>query len=289
LILRKSFLINYLVTYRPSSKNVPTITKFLEDVLKSKDDVPVMLEIFGFAMLKEYRFEKAFMFVGSGRNGKSKTIELLKRMLGINNCCSVPLSELTSDNTSVCELFGKMVNLAGDLSNHSLKKTGMFKQTVGRDLISAKRKYLRDLPFVNYAKHLFACNELPRVFDTTDGFWDKWVLLKFPYKFVTQEEKDKLPELEKINIKIKDPEIVNKISTPEELSGFLNKALNGLDRLLKQHNFSQTEGSTEIKDYWIRNSDSFVAFCIDNIEEDYQSYIPKKQIRSMFSKYCKRQ
>jgi len=40
--------------------------------------------------------------------------------------------------------------------------------------------------------------------------------------------------------------------------------------------FSQTKGSKEIKDFWIRNSDSFVAFCIDSIDEDYECFIQKK-------------
>ena len=56
----------------------------------------------------------------------------------------------------------------------------------------------------------------------------------------------------------------------------------------EQKNFSQTEGSKEIKDFWIRNSNSFAAFCIDNLEESYDSFIPKKQIRSLFNKYCKK-
>lgn len=283
----KKIFFNKLPVKYDKDATCESIDKFLKDILSREEDVVVAYEIVGSGLLKEYFTEKAAMLVGSGRNGKSKFLELIKRLCNIENTCSVPIRSMKEDNSSLCELHGKLFNLAGDLSGGDLKDTGMFKQTVGRDIIQAHRKFLRDLKFVNYAKHIFACNELPRVYDTTDGFWDKWVLLKFPYKFITQEEKDKLLENDLTNIKIKDPEIVNKISTPEELSGFLNKALNGLDRLLEQNNFSQTEGSKEIKDYWIRNSDSFVSFCIDNIEEDYQSYIPKKQIRSMFSKYCK--
>jgi len=284
---KKIFFIKIPIKYNKKSK-CPTILKFFEDVLKDKSDVPVMLELFGFAMLKEYRFEKAFMFVGHGRNGKSKTIELLKRMLGINNCCSVPLSELTSDSTSVCELFGKMVNLAGDLSNHSLKKTGMFKQTVGRDLISAKRKYLRDLPFVNYAKHIFACNELPKVYDLTDGFWTKWVLLEFPYKFIPQKEYDNLSNEDKINKKILDPDIIENITTPEEMSGLLNLALNNLEILIKKKDFSYSIGTADIKDFWIRQSDSFTAFCMDEIDGDYNEKISQKRLRKEYNFYCKR-
>ena len=42
-----------------------------------------------------------------------------------------------------------------------------------------------------------------------------------------------------------------------------------------------------MKDLWIRKSDSFTAFCIDNIIEDINGKIPKKNIRKVFSAYCK--
>jgi len=283
----KIFFNKLPVKYDPEAK-CPNIIKFLSEVVKDKDDINLLLELFGFALLKEYRFEKAFMFVGSGRNGKSKTIELFKRLIGIDNCCSVPLSMITADSTSVCELFGKMVNLAGDLNNDSLKKTGMFKQTVGRDLIAAKRKYLRDLPFVNYAKHIFACNELPRVYDLTDGFWTKWILIEFPYKFITKKEYNLLDEEERKNNKILDPEILDKITTPIEMSGLLNKILDSLNNLITKKDFGYSQSTKDIQTFWVRQSDSFLSYCMDYIKEEYNGRITKKELRKEYNKYCKK-
>jgi len=284
----KKIFFNKLPLKYDSSATCPEIETFFSDILKEKGDIEVMLEIFAFSLLKEYKFEKAFMFVGSGRNGKSKTLELLKKFVGIENCCSVPLSMLSADSTSVIELFGKMVNLAGDLSNDSLKRTGMFKQTVGRDVIAAKRKYLRDLTFVNYAKHIFACNELPRVYDLSDGFWTKWVLLEFPYKFIPQKEYNQLSSGEQKNKKILDPDIIKKISTPIEMSGLLNVALDKLETLTKNKDFSYSKGTNEIKELWIRQSDSFTAFCMDTLISDYNGSVSKKELRKEYNFYCKR-
>lgn len=266
---------------------VDAIEKFLEDILSSKEDINVAFELIGSGLCKEYFTEKAGMLVGGGRNGKSKFLELIKRLVGAENCCSVPLRAMKEDNSSLCELYNRLFNLAGDLSHTDLKETGVFKQTVGRDILQAHRKFLRDLHFVNFAKHIFACNELPKVYDTTDGFWDKWILLEFPYKFESQKEYDAIPEEMRDKIKIKDPEIIDKITSPEEMSGLLNKALEGLHRLFKNKSFSQTKGSRDIKDFWIRNSDSFAAFCIDCIEEDSESYISKKELRRRYHRYCK--
>ena len=264
----------------------PKIEEFLKSVLSNEDDIKVFYEWAGFGLLKEYTFEKAIMLVGDGRNGKGKSIELLKRLVGAENCCSIPLSSLVPKSFSISELFGKIFNLAGDIANTDLRDTSTFKTATGRDLIGGKRKFQRDIYFENYAKFTFACNELPMVYDLSRGFWDRWLLLDFPYTFVTQEEYDKSED--KKNLKIKDDDIINKISTKEELSGFLNQALIGLKRLLDKHKFSTTQGSEEVKSTWIRKSNSFMAFCYDNVEDDSEKYISKKDLRKHYSQYCKK-
>jgi len=211
----------------------------------------------------------------------------MKKFLGVDNCSSLPLSIMKHDSFSLSELFSKMANLAGDLSNTDLKETGTIKQLIGRDTIQAKRKFLKDLNFVNYAKLVFAANELPRVYDTTDGFWTKWVLLEFPYKFITQKEYDTLPEEERKMKKILDSDIIKKISTPDEMSGLLNKVLDKLSILLKNEEFSYSKGTSEVKELWIRQSDSFTAFCLDNIEEDNYGIITKSDLRKSYFNYCK--
>ena len=283
----KIFFNKLPITY-DADADCPAILGHLSNVLSGDSDVKVLLELFGYLLMKEYKIEKAIMFVGFGRNGKSKTIELMKRFIGPENCSSLPLRSINEESFSLCELFGKMANLAADLSKTDLKETGMIKSLIGRDTIQAKRKYLRDLNFVNYAKMIFAANELPKIYDTTDGFWTKWVLIEFPYKFVTQEVYDKALVEEKIMWKIMDPDIIEKLSSPRELSGLLNYALDGLDRLLENKDFSYSKSTKEVKDMWIRKSDSFTAFCYDHLNEDTESTISKKLLRRVYHKYRKK-
>jgi putative DNA primase/helicase len=125
----------------------PKIDKFLKDILAKEDDVKVFYELAGFAFLKEYKFEKAFMMVGDGRNGKGKCIELLKRMVGVGNCSALTMTMLNPLNPDISQLFGKFLNVAGDIGNQDLKDTSMFKSLTGRDLISGRRKYKITLIF----------------------------------------------------------------------------------------------------------------------------------------------
>lgn len=273
--------------YFDENAECPKIDQFLKDVLKEEDDLNVFYELAGFGLVKEYFMERAFMFIGNGRNGKGKSIELLKRLVGVANTASVPLSALGSNSPFVERLWRRHFNLAGDLSSGSLKDTGMFKQLTGRDPISANRKYKNVIEFTNYAKMVFACNELPRVYDGSDGFWDRWILLEFPYKFVEKHTYDSATEEERKNWKIRDENIIKEITNQSEMSGFLNMAIAGLHRLFNGHRFSYTKGTGEVKESWMRRSDSFMAFCLDMIEEDYESRVTKKEVRKVYKEYCK--
>ena len=283
---KKIFFNKLPLEYNPKSK-CPNIKKHFEKVLKDDEDSKVMFELFGFFLYKDYFIEKAIMFVGDGRNGKGKTIDLMKRFLGMDNCSSVPLNAMYESNFRTWDLFGKMANLAGDLSSSALKDTSILKQTTGRDLIGADRKRKSTVNLVNYSKHVFACYELPRVYDFTRGFWERWILFEFPYTFIKKELYDNLEKENKKEYRIRNTQIIDKLSTPEELSGLLNEALEGLNRLFKQKDFSYSKGVEEIKKFWIRKSDSFTSFAMDHLEEGYDEDINKSKIRKSFSKYCK--
>jgi len=284
---KKIFFNKLPVKYNLHAK-CPNIEKHFKDILKNKEDSKIMFEIFGFILYKEYFIEKAIMFIGDGRNGKGKTIDLMKRFIGANNCCSVPLTQLSEGGFRTWDLFGKMSNLAGDLSSNSLKDTAMLKQTTGRDFIGADRKNKSTINFINYAKHIFACNELPRVYDFSRGFWERWILFEFPYTFIKQEQFEKLSDSEKKKYRIMDNFIIEKLTTEEELSGLLNKSIESLHNILIKKDFSYSIGINEIKKFWVRKSDSFTAFAMDNLEENHNEMITKRVLRKLFFRYCKK-
>lgn len=265
----------------------PKIKQFFETVLKYKEDIPVMQELFGYSLWKEYFIEKSFMLSGNGRNGKGKTISLMKKFIGVSNVANISLKQIELDNFAISELHNKMVNLAGDIDKTSLKETGRFKGLTGRDLLSAPRKFLPCIHFVNYSKMIFCANDLPNVYDTSIGFWERWILIEFPYTFKSKKEIEQCTDAaEKSLMKLRDEDIIEKISTPNEMSGLLNWALIGLDSILKNREFSYSQNTTDVKNKWIRKSDSFKSFCLEFIQPEYNCMISKAELRNVYSKFC---
>jgi P4 family phage/plasmid primase-like protien len=280
---------NKLPVKYDKTADCPNIKKHFESVLKDTSDVPVIQEMLGDMLQKEYRFEKAFMLLGGGRNGKGKSLDLIKRFLGADNCCGISLQSLEQDEFASSILFKKMANLCGDLDSRSLLHTGIFKQLTGRDLISANRKNKPRINYVNFAKLVFCANQLPQTKDITVAFFNRWILLDFPYTFVDKEEHEETKEEERQTLKIRDADIVAKLTTPEELSGMLNWALEGLERLNKNKRFSFGLSTKEVMDSWLRKSDSFWAFCKDCIEQGEDvDFVTKTDLKRAYQKYCKK-
>lgn len=275
----------------------PAIKQFFSEIV-DEESVNVIQELFGYCLLRDYKFEKAFMFTGNGRNGKGKTLELLKTFLGPENCSAMPLKRLCNEEGfDVDSLFGKMVNIGGDISDESLKETGPFKSLTGHDEITVKRKFNTPLTFVNFAKFIFSANTIPKSKDLTDAFFNRWIILDFKFQFrlkkeydiICQEYKDnKIEEADFKLYKLADPSKIKKITSKEEMDGLLIWALDGLQRLLDSGDFSSSNTTQMVRELWIRKSDSFMAFCMDCIEENYDSYIIKKDLSAAYSQYCKR-
>ena len=280
----KIFFNKLNVKYEPDKK-CPAIKKFISQIVETKDDVNTIQELFGFAMMKEYRFEKAFMFLGNGRNGKGKLLNLLKRFIGLDSCANVSLQEIENDGFSLCELHNKLVNISGDISKNALNNTGYFKSLTGRDLIHAARKYKTRVKFENYAKMIFAANELPKTNDLTEAFFQRWEIINFPYTFYNEIDY-KIHKDDKYT-RLRNADILQQIITSEEMSGLLNWSLEGLERLIKNKVFSSTKNSESVRDTWIRRSDSSTTFIKELFVEDYDGFLAWSDIKQSYRTFCR--
>lgn len=271
------------------TKTCPSIIKFLKDILEDESDVLVIQELFGDILHKEYKFERCFMWLGDGRNGKSKLGELMKRFIGVSNCCNIHPSVLEDpESFSISSFFGKLANISLDINSTALRNISLLKSLSGRDLISAPRKFKTPIEFHNYAKIIFGANQLPITFDSKDSFWERWILLQFPYTFISADRLLDVPPEVKHKFKLRDNDIIEKITTDEEMSGLLNYALDGFKRLISNGKFSYKLTPEEVKSLWIMKSDSFSAFFINYLEHNYDGKIKKNDLRKYYAEYCRR-
>ena len=259
------------VTYNPEA-TCPQIQKFLHEIL-NECDIPLIQEMFGYCLYKQYPIHRAFMLLGSGANGKSTLINLLVQFIGKPNCVSPSLQSLLYNRFASAQLFGKLVNACADISAKKLVNTGEFKKLCGRDMLDGEIKHKDHFQFYNHAKLIYSANQLPYTDDHTDAFFRRWIIIDFPNQFLDSD-----PDT--------DPEILDKITSPDEMSGLLNWALEGLQRVLQQGHFSMTKSRGDIQKKWIMQTDSLRSFVDKCCEFSHDYHIEKSYFYELYQRYC---
>ena len=267
------------IIYNPDAKG-PNGKKFIKDVTKNKQDAERLEEVAGDCLYRLYITKAASVLIGGGDNGKTIFLLLLRMMLGDGNYSNVSLETLEKDRFSLSYLYGKMANFYSELSDKSLKYTNDFKMLTGGDPIQTSAKFGKEFTYINHAKLVFATNNLPYSFDNTDAFFGRWNSIDFIYKFVDN------PKLG-TNEKQKDPNILAKITTDEELSAFFNVAVKGLKRILKKKEFSYTKTPEEARDDYKRKSSSVYAFYKEWCEVAKDGIITKSELYDVYLQYCR--
>jgi putative DNA primase/helicase len=198
------------------------IDTFVEQVFPS-DSVPLAYEIAGWLMLPITSIQKAILLNGGGGNGKSVYLNLLCKLLGASNYSSLALHKLEDNRFAASRLIGKLANICADLPTESLAGTSVFKAITGGDTLTAEYKFQNSFDFQPFARLVFSSNSLPQSNDASQGFFDRWVVVPFDRSF------------RGTGVEIPRAELDARLTSPGELSGLLNKALDALETVKKRN------------------------------------------------------
>ena len=156
-----------------------TVDEFFDTATNGDKLIEQLLyEAIGYSMLKTNELQKAFILVGSGRNGKSTYLDLIKAVLGRDNCTSVSFKDL-SNNFRAAMLEGKLASLAGDISSQPITDSDLVKSISAGEDITIEQKYKQAQSKPLFSTLFFACNKLPRTPDTSEGFYRRWCIIPF--------------------------------------------------------------------------------------------------------------
>lgn len=257
------------VEYDPSAR-CPHIQKFFADVLQP-EDVLCILEFFGYCLIPDTSIQKAVMLVGGGENGKSKLLGLLAAFVGYENTSRESLQGLEKDPYSGAELYGKLVNIFPDLPSAALFENSMFKTLTGDDgEIRARKIYGEPFKFQNTAKLIFSANQAPPVPRGDYAYYRRWLIIEFQNTFSGDK---------------RDPNILKKITTSEELSGLFNLVMPALANLMQNGKYTYSRSNEQVEKLYKVKSDPVAAFaeeCIVYSDDDTL----KRDIYQRYAQWC---
>lgn len=260
------------VNYDPDAE-CPNILEMFKIILRP-EDFRKALEFISYCLYRRYPIQKAFILLGPGGTGKSHFIDVIRAMLSEENVSSTSMHDLEEDRFASSDLYNKLLNENGDLSQNMLPNVNVLKMlTSNKDAIRAQRKGERAFDFVNFAKIIFAANKLPKVKDDTSGFYRRIEILPFEHIFSEQEKSESADRLKKVR-------------SPEELSGLLNLVLPYLEPLLESGRFNNSFEVSTAKDQYKRQSDPIATFVELHLREVADECVAKERIYSEYKKFC---
>lgn len=278
---KKSFL-QLPFKYDPNAK-CPEIENFLLDVF-GDEYLPLIYEIIAYCFFSDNRIQKAFMFYGEGANAKTTFLTMLQKFLGIKHCAGIELPNL-EERFVLSQLQGKVVNIATELTKYKLFGTGGFKKCITDEYLTSEIKYKnRHITFRNRTKFLFACNRLPTLKNPEFAFLRRWILIPCYRIFVSQEKLDENNPCHRLL----DENIINKITTKEELSGLFNKVKVAYLDLRARGRFDPKYDNPEtVEDIWTLESNPLALFVKEKCEEKAEYQIDKYELYKAFLEFRK--
>lgn len=257
------------VEYNPQV-DCPQFKKFLNEVLDCKL-IPLVQEIVGYLLTTNTASQKAFVFWGPARTGKSTLLWVVEYLLlGKKNVSNIPWQEI-GDKFKTAELLGKLANVFSDLPSKSIDDTGIFKVVTGEDYLMAEKKNKNPFKFRPFARLVFSCNELPKNYvDRTEGFYRRLIIVPFN----RQIDKNKIDKALKYKFQ-------------REKEGIFNWALEGLKRLYENNfEFSENELTDGVKKEYKRENNNVISFVEECCELDGLFSCSRIELYEAYKEFC---
>ncbi len=235
------------------------------------DETLILLyqELWGYSLTTDTKHETMIWQQGCSANGKSVVTKVLNALLG-PLAQSVNFQTLgSSGNYDLANLPGKRVVFATEAEKGRSIEEALLKRLVSGELTSARPIYGQPFEFHPVAKIWWSMNDKPTIRDTSDGLWRRLKLIPFHRTFTLEE---------------RDPALASKLM--EELPGILNWALEGLERLNTQGEFTESDVVSEQVNTYRTESNTIALWLQECTETTASSETAAKTLYQNYNQWC---
>ena len=179
------------------SEQKDSLLKFLEDILPNKNERDYLLTYLSIGLIGNKLELFTILTNKTGRNGKSKLIELLKYTLGDyfasikSQIFTRPCPDANSPDPGLLNLINKRVVVASEPAKGEKLNVGFIKFITGRDSATLRNCHSNDMvEFTGNFITLLICNDIPECDEIDAAFSKRLRCINFPTEFVENPTKD---------------------------------------------------------------------------------------------------
>lgn len=255
----------------------PVFDKYLLETCVDEEGQPDpgmmrwMQECAGYVLSPSTKAELCFFLYGTGGNGKSPFIDVLRAMVSPERCSASQLRKLTTDSFELSKLVGKRLNASTELDNRGFDSE-TFKNIVSGEMVSAARKYGAPFDFRPRCKFIISTNEIP-------AFKNVGAAILRRAKVITFNNK--------VDLKTKDVHLADKIIAGE-MPGVIRWAVEGLRRMMANNwNLSDSASGEHGTVLLAQSSSTALAYIVENYEPDANASMSGGTMYQSYKEWCK--
>jgi P4 family phage/plasmid primase-like protien len=183
------------------------IIQFMEELFPNEELRNYMWEHLASTLIGNNDNQTFNIYTGSGRNGKSKLVDLMSKMLG-DYKATVPVTLVTQKRTGIGSTSSEIVQLMGvryavmqEPSKGEVINEGIMKEITGGDPIQGRALFKESVTFIPQFKLVVCTNTLFDIKSNDDGTWRRIRVCDFMSKFLEIHMKMKI-NFQRVNIHI---------------------------------------------------------------------------------------
>lgn len=190
-----TFTVGYdYINYNENDDIIKNVYNYFETVQQNKEIRNYLLKLISTYLVGDTSDQKFIIWTGVGSNGKSMTIELIRKMLGDDYFGVMESSILTNKRNSSSNASPELANKCGkrfvviqEPEHNDTIHVGQMKQLTGCDSIETRALYGDPFSFKPQFKLVLTCNKLPQIPSTDNGTWRRVRVTPWDTEFIDGE------------------------------------------------------------------------------------------------------
>lgn len=248
---------------------------FIAKTFPFEDEREALQEFLGYTlMFPSDKYETALLILGQTDTGKSTFLEVLEKFYEPANTTNISFPQLGHERAfHIDKLKESVVNLDHDMSAQNIDNYSRLKKLISKEGVFADPKGDAGYDMKSRANFIIASNNAPDDDGADEAFYNRFLTIQAPNRVPPEEQ---------------DRELVDKLTTEEELNWLLKWAIKGWKRLEEQNRFTVERSEYETKKVWTKYGDSIDKFIHDQITRDLDEgkNIPSTDVYEAYKLWC---
>lgn len=258
-------------------------TFFKNFTVNDENLVKLIYEMIGYCFYRSMPFQKIFLLVGQGGNGKTTFLNLLNKIFGKANLGYADLKDLVQNKHASVDLVNKLANIADDCSKAYIDDPSIIKKITGDGIIRVEKKYRDAYSAKIYCKTIATFNEIPKINENSFAIQRRLCILPLNANFV--------------NMPNRDVNIGKKLAEKENIEYIIYKSILAFKEVLERNEFTEPESTKQALSEYMLDNNSVLQFIeeVNDGEIEIYDFNKKTTIKAdfnttpcniIFSRFC---